>query len=375
MKTLCKRIFPGNFATVNQNNKKMKKLFCFLSAAVLCAAVSVSCKKQQVPVVSPLYGQTAKAVISLSGVDAEISSRASSTSSYGGDKTASTTQILIYDISGALVASPTPGDTITLSKGMSYSVRAIVNGPDYSGLTIGQAIPMEIRLADYPWVMEGEAGLNFNSSDFVNLNVQVRSHAARIHLKSIVNNLPPAFGAITVDRVYLCNAMGGCDMSGDPTFRWLNKYGRKDFSVPVTPNSTTGAVDGSVEAAASTFKDFANHSISHGSAYNPSDAYFYSFPNEETGDIPANAATSTSWTEQATWLTICGRVQANTYYWTVNLGANIEYGLKNNTSYDVSVTINNLGSDNPGTEVTPGSAAIGVTVLPWISGTEITQTL
>ena len=164
-------------------------------------------------------------------------------------------------------------------------------------------------------------------------------------------------------------------MSGDPTFRWLNKYGRKDFSVPVTPNSTTGAVDGSVEAAASTFKDFANHSISHGSAYNPSDAYFYSFPNEETGDIPANAATSTSWTEQATWLTICGRVQANTYYWTVNLGANIEYGLKNNNSYDVSVTINNLGSDNPGTEVTPGSAAIGVTVLPWISGTEITQTL
>ncbi|MBQ3711299.1 MAG: hypothetical protein II891_02740 [Bacteroidales bacterium] len=359
----------------------MKKILSFISVAVLLgAALAVSCKKiatDSKPVEESADGETATLNITLSGVDMDISTRASGTGEYNGDKTAASVQILIFDSAGNYVKKATAVGTVKLSKGMYYTIIAVVNGPEVSNLNLIQTRAVVASLADNPFVMHGQAIANLSEASTGNITVPVSSLASRVHLTSVKNSLPTAFGAITLKRVYLCNVKGQVQLDATAVDSWYNQYGRKALGTLITAGSTTGAVDAGNTGSAYTFKSYETSpatSIAAGTTYS-ANAYYYTFPNPLKTAIPANIATTTTWNEQATWLTICGQVGDKIYYWTANLGVALTNGLERNNSYDVSITLNNLGSTDPGTPVTEASVTLGINVQPWQAGSEITQTL
>ena len=358
----------------------MKKILFLISVILLLgAALTVSCKKLA-GVSDSGDGQaeveTATLTISLSGVDTDISTRASGTAEYNGDKTASSLQFLIFDSAGNYVKKTTATGTVKLSKGMYYTIVAVVNGPEVADLTLTQTRATVASLADNPFVMHGQALANLSSASSANITVPVSSLASRVHLNSVKNNLPTAFGAISLKRIYLCNVKGQIQLDGTAVDTWYNQYGRKVLGTPISANSTTGAVDAENTGSAYTFKSYESSSTTIGAGATLSaNAYYYAFPNTLKTAIPSNLATTTSWTDQATWLTVCGEVNGNVYYWTVNLGAALDNGLERNYSYDVSLTLNNLGSSDPGTPVTEATATLGLNIQPWQAGSEITQTL
>lgn len=357
----------------------MKKILSLISVMLLpVAALTVSCKKiAVVPGEGQAEEESATLTLSLSGVDTDISTRASGTAEYNGDKTASSLQFLIFDSAGNYVKKATAAGTVKLSKGMSYTVIAVVNGPEVSDLTLAQTRATVASLANNPFVMHGQASANLSSAASADVTVPVSSLASRVHLSSVKNNLPTAFGAITLKRVYLCNVKGQIQLDGTAVNTWYNQYGRKVLATPITANSTTGAVDADNTGSAYTFKSYESTpatAIAAGATFS-ANAYYYCFPNSLKTAIPANLASTTTWTDQATWLSVCGEVNGSVYYWTVNLGAALDNGLERNYSYDVSLTLNNLGSSDPGTQVTEASASLGISIQPWQAGSEITQTL
>lgn len=353
----------------------MKKIVYFLAAALAGSALLFSCNKlPETRSGNVQQGETATLTISLSGIDTQIGTRASSTSEHNGDKTATSTQILIYDSDYNYMKKLSAAGSVTLSKGMRYYVAAIINGPDCSGVNFSDVFSHAFNLATHPYVMTGSAYADLRTESSVSVEINVTSLAGRIHLKSFRNVLPQAFGAITVKSVYLCNVAGTCGFDATPGNTWYNKYGRKDLATTITPNSVTGAVDSTVPAAASTFKDYGDEAVDLGMTLS-SDAWFYTFPNSEHGNIADGLNSTTIWNEQATWLTVCGSVGGNVYYWTANLGAILGDGIGRNHSYDVSIVINNLGTSDPAIPVTPGSAGISVNVMPWVAGSEVSETI
>ena len=351
----------------------MKKILSLISVALLlCAALAVSCKKLANGPESGDGGageETATLTVSLSGVDTDISTRTSSTAENNGDKTASDVQFLILDSSGNYVKGFDAAGTVKLSKGMIYTVVAVVNGPAVYGAKRSDLQAVQCDLAAYPYVMYGEATANLSSASSATVTVSVTSLAARVHLTSVKNSLPGAFGAITLKRAYLCNAKGYVKLDGSAVSTWYNQYGRKALGTPVTANSLTGAVDSENTASAYTFKSYESSpaTIAAGSSLN-ANVFYYAFPNPLKTAIPANLATTTTWTDQATWLTVCGEVNGTIYYWTANLGAALANGIERNCSYDVALTINNLGSSDPGTPVTEATATLGISIQPWQAG-------
>ena len=362
------------FAFEIKNKKAMKKYLFLLLAVLTGASAFSSCNKMQaVPASGPNPDDLACLTVSIAGTDAEISSKASSVTEHAGDKTASSTQILIFDSAGNFIKSLAAAGSVTLSKGMVYTVAAVINGPSVSG-NLSAVESTVASLAGNPYVMYGKSTANLTSASSASVTVSVISLASRVHLTSVRNNMAPAFGALTLKRVYLCNVVGGCQLDGTTASTWYNQYGRKALATKITPNSLTGAVDPESPAAESTLASFSDQAVSAGSNYAP-DSFFYTFPNPVKTAIPKNVASLTTWTDQATWITVCGTVGGTVYYWTANIGAKLTAGLERNKSYDVSLTINNLGTSDPGTPVEEATATVSVTVTPWAAGSEISETI
>lgn len=364
----------------------MKKILSFISVALLFgAALAVSCKKLAdvpVPGEDPTDEETATLTISLSGVDTDISTRASGTAEYNGDKTASSVQIMLFDSAGNFLKKLTAAGSVKLSKGMVYKVAAVVNGPAITDYTLAQTRDFTAILGTNPYVMYGECDADLTTASSASVTASVKSLASRVHLTSISNRMPAPLGDIVLQRVFLCNVKAAVKLDGSDVAVWYNQYGRASIGMPVTNGLLTNAVSTQCEGAAYTLKSYESGttSVTNGGSYSPN-AYFYSFPNPLSTAIPADAPTANNWTDQAAWLTIAAKMTGlgnSIYFWTVNLGEKLSSGspagLAPNTSYDVAITINNLGSSNPGIPVTEGEATLGITITPWQAGSEITQT-
>ena len=351
----------------------MKKIASLLTLALLGAVLSVSCSKMPDTASSQPATEQATLTVSLSGIDADIATRASSTAENSGDKTASSTQIFIFDSSGNMLRKLNAAGSVTLSKGMVYTVSAVINGPDVTGSlsTIENSVA---DLASNPFVMYGKTTADLSSAASASATVAVSSLASRVRLTTVTNGLPGAFGTLTLKRVYLCNVVAQNKLDGTSVTAWYNQYGRKALATRITANSLTGAVDSSTPAAASTFKSYDDQAVANAASYT-ANAFFYCFPNALKTEFSSSVAASTEWSPQSTWITVCGSVGGTIYYWTTSIGAKLASGLARNYSYDVALTINNLGTADPGTPVTPGSASISVSVTPWQAGSEISETI
>jgi hypothetical protein len=356
----------------------MKKIFIPLSCTLTAVLLLSSCdkmhgEKTSSPQLSP--EETSTLSISIEGVDAEITTRAS-TSEIGSDKTAQSTQIFIFEPGGACAKKlSAASNDIVLPRGFKYTVAALINGPELANPSLTALRDKIISLKDHPFVMYKEQQADLTTAAEVSVALKVTSLGARVRVKNVTNNLPSWLGNLTINKMFLCNVVGTAQPKA-PTYNiTYNWYGRNNINTPISDGSVTGSVSSSAEAAAYTLKEPAlalssGESLS-GKGYSCS---FYCFPNKNKTAIPDTGYSGTTADQSlATWLTVCGTVGAKTYYWTINLGENISKttGLAANYTYDVTLTINNLGSLNPTVPVVPGSADISCTISPWTDGGDI----
>lgn len=360
----------------------MKKILIFLLCTVSAVLLLSSCDKmrgEHNPFPQPEAEETSTLTISIEGIDSEISTRAS-TAEIASDKTAQTTQIFIFEPNGSCIKKlANSGNDIVLPKGYKYTVAALINGPELTNPSLTALRDKIISLKDHPFVMYKELQADLTTAVEASVALKVTSLGARVRIKDVVNALPSWLGNLTVNKIFLCNVVGTAQPKA-PTYNIsYNWYGRSNINTPISDGSLNGSVSNTTEAANYTLNEpalaLSNGESFSGKGYSCS---FYCFPNKNKTTIPDTGYSGTTADQSlATWLTLCGSIGGKTYYWTLNLGENITktIGLAANYTYDVKLTLNNLGSVNPTVPVVPGSADISCTIAPWTDGGDIITTI
>lgn len=258
----------------------------------------------------------------------------------------------------------------------SYTVWAVANSAsvDLSGISSMDALKNvslgSIEAVNSPgsgFVMAGFntlsviAGKTDNSSD-----ISVRRFVSRIHVKSITNNLPEAYDELRVDYFLLCNVPASQNIGGSLAAElWYNPYGRSGVcssSASALGTALTSGAD--AMAPGLTWWENTGISVANGRTITPAEHYFYTYPNENEGNIyDTGKATAFSVEKSQTFLwmmTNCGAYR-------LPLGV-----LDRNTAYDVDITVNFPGVDSI-TDDTPekGLASVGISLADWTPGTGI----
>ena len=255
------------------------------------------------------------------------------------------------------------------------TVYAVVNGPDLS--SVGTLSELEAKAVDLSansvtaskgFLMAGRSSCTV-STGTVSCSVAVSRLAARVVLKSVTNNLPAAYGALKVERVFLANVAGNQNISGTAAVStWYNKEGRKDE----TPLVQSHIIDGSTYTASCpelTFKTV-GASVANNSSHEPSTPYImYGYANSSTA---TPAGFTASFSAQRTVLVVAATVDGKLCYYPVTLSKST---IERNTTYTVALTISSIGSDEPNKPIEKGSASVTVSVDGWKSGATYDETI
>lgn len=348
----------------------MKNLKMILAVAAT-ASLTVACNKnfQTVEPIEPSGSSVLN--FSLAGIDALT--KASSVTSQGKETIVSDVQILLFDSDNKVAVYLDNGTLTTGSisvKQGTYTLAALVNGPDVSGVnTYDELHSVSVPLSEYnststDFVMFGkESGVEVLKNQSNSKTVTVERLVSRARLASVSNKCPVGLGVLTLKRVFLSNIVCNRNVGGDSAASlWSNKFGRSDIS-----NSST-IIDGSsykAEPEDLTFADLEENAIAVG---NTSDqlAFLYSYPNPESDNVKTYTGV---WTPTATRLVIVAELDGTDYYYPVALPAT-----KANYSYDVSVSIYGKGLSDPQGDISDladkGTANVQVSIKDWISGNE-----
>ena len=219
----------------------MKKIFIPLSCTLTAVLLLSSCDKMRgektsSPQLSP--EETSTLSISIEGVDAEITTRAS-TSEIGSDKTAQSTQIFIFEPAGACAKKlSAASNDIVLPRGFKYTVAALINGPELANPSLTALRDKIISLKDHPFVMYKEQQADLTTAAEVSVALKVTSLGARVRVKNVTNNLPSWLGNLTINKMFLCNVVGTAQPKA-PTYNiTYNWYGRNNINTPMRREQT-----------------------------------------------------------------------------------------------------------------------------------------
>ena len=191
---------------------------------------------------------------------------------------------------------------------------------------------------------------------------------ARISLGSVKNNLPAPYGTVKVVHAFLCNVVGNQNLKGnaspDPA-----SYLNRDATRGHVRTQVIGVGSNAAECAELTFCTLGDD-IASGATKTYSNRFFYAFPNALT---TPNNGFSDPFTPTATVLMTVVRIKDRNYYYPVALKG----GLAANTEYKVDLTITGLGNkeDNPFAKIAKGDLTATVQVLPWTTGTPVSETI
>lgn len=346
----------------------------FISLAAAAATLAAACDNSAI---IPVEGEGAMQI----NFNVPAATRATAT---GHEADLNDVQMLIFDSTGKLYkyhdfsTAEINAKSATIDKVMtgSYSVYVVANGPALDDVTTLSAMESAgISLEQYNdpesgFVMEGHSGtVTVTSGSTASPDISLSRFVARVSLLSVTNNLPSAYGSLTVNRVFLCNVvntqnLGGSKTPGNDETNWFNKEGRKDES----PRNASHIINGSTFTASAPELSFAaaGSSITNGNSWT-STKRFYAYPNNAT--TKPNGFNST-FAAQRSVLTIEASYGGKTYYYPVVLDS----GLARNTNYDVEVTITGSGSDDPVKPVDNGAIKAVTTVQKWQDGTTYTET-
>ena len=351
----------------------MKQITKIIICALAGAAILPSCKKN-LSIPGPVPSDMAVLTVGLAGMDATVVTRAG-TEPYGNDKTVSSVQFFFFEPGGNCAGKLEEAGSITLLRGYKYTVAALVNGPAITVTAVNtlaglRAYPVDLK--DHPFVMYGEVEADLTTKASETVNVTAPSLGSRVRVTQIKNNLPSWAGSITVNKVFLCNVVGTAVPSGEEQDIKYNWYGRSDRAINVTQE--TGACSVTTSGPAGAYTCFESETaVAAGSSLSGLPKSLYCFPNSSTKEMEDMRGNTSEDQDAATWISIMGKANGKNYFWTLNLGQLISgtAGLAANYTYDVSVTINNFGSTDPGTPAVPGSLTVSCTPKDWSNGGDV----
>lgn len=255
--------------------------------------------------------------------------------------------------------------TVTISAGEKH-VWAVANYKDLSTIMTEDELKASVvklednsTEADKGFVMADNQSVNLTGIS-ASITLTLRRMVGRIALQSIKNSLPAAYGALTINRVFISNVVGNQNLNGDAEpVVWYNQEGRKDE----TPRNITHIIDGSTYKASCeslTFKNV-NSGIDLGSSLDfDGDYVFYGMPNNESA---SPYGFMDQFAPQMTVLVVDASINGKTYYYPVVMSE----GIMRNASYTVYLTITDLGSDDPNYPPLRGSLNVTVNVKEWDS--------
>jgi hypothetical protein len=191
---------------------------------------------------------------------------------------------------------------------------------------------------------------------------------ARISLGSVKNNLPAPYGTVKVVHAFLCNVVGNQNLKGnaaaDPA-SFLNR----DATRGHVRSQVIGTGSNTAECPDLTFCTLGDD-IASGATKTYGNRFFYAFPNALT---TPNNGFSEPFTPTATVLMTVVRIKDRNYYYPVALKG----GLAANTEYRVDLTVSGLGNkeDDPFAKIDKGELTATVQVLPWTTGTPVSENI
>jgi len=219
-----------------------------------------------------------------------------------------------------------------------------------------KALTLAQNASSSGFVMSGEKEVEVKASGTESVEITISRLVARARLVKVTNNLSAGYGTIKIKYVMLDNVVSNQNLAGTAAIgTWSNKMGRNSG---VKIDGTTKS-----EAPESLLGNPNERNIPTGSSDTPGFC-FYGYANDTAGD----STDITTWSARKTRLVVVAEIQGNTYYYPVTLPS-----FARNTAYDISLTIKNLGSNDPETKPTTDAIDATITVAPWEDGGKIIE--
>lgn len=264
-------------------------------------------------------------------------------------------QVFVFNESGNLEAYGRDQNSSLTLKCLpgSKNVVALVNAPLMSSIASYQELKgKKSALTDNKvgsLVMEGEKAIDLDVSS--NVTIPVKRIVAKVKLSKIVNALQLDYHkkmTFAITSVYLINVAGEKVYLGEPVPEvWYNEMEYMSSA----PEFLWQNLGGTVIASGQTY------STPH---------YFYCYPNHTANDVNGG----TSWTPRYTRLVVEATLDGKTCYYPVSLEK-----VDQNTTYDISLTVNRPGSDSPDKPVDSQDAKFSIEVVEWADGGSIDETI
>ena len=222
------------------------------------------------------------------------------------------------------------------------------------------------------------------TSSTTNVAIDLHRQCFRINIARITNNLPATYGSITVKYAFLTNyidkwPVGGASyVSGTPQYK--EQYGITTYVDPVMlaedpshPENalTKGIIDGvhvfSANAMTAIKGDLVIPVGGTSSLYSGKGLYAFPNPNQDKTwwamdeDTWPTPTPPTIWPTRVVLAATLPDFPNTVFYYPMTPSE----PLKANSTYDINVTISNLGSTSPEQELTTGTAQISVTAGDW----------
>lgn len=366
----------------------MKRHFIIIMAAVLGLFAATAC-------VETLEESGALGNLSISVVDEEgLATKASGVDKLTGEFAAKDAQVFLFDNNGNLYRKIdiTGGTGESLSKTENsikvgtYTVAVVLNGlassfTDLSGIkTLAElqrtAVTLATSIPANQFTMYGEQGqVTVQSGKTATATVGVKRFVSRIRLVSVKNNLPVAYGALTVNEVFVINALSTWNLAGsgaaDGKFNWA---GREEGKSSNSGNIIDAAADCGLAGAAYGTQTFASvsKSVAAAATENIGNA-FYVYPNgtaDDKGSTESFNGPMALSQAAPTRLVVAATINGAKYYYPVTVP-----GMARNNTYDIALTIKGFGSDDPNKEVLMGNMSVTINVDPWTGGSELTPSI
>ena len=218
------------------------------------------------------------------------------------------------------------------------------------------------------FVMYGKGAATVASGTGGSVTVTLRRGVSRVTLASVKNALPAPYGAVKLQRAFLCNVVGNQDLSGGAApATWLNQEATSDHK----KGHVIGKGSYKAQVEALTYVSLAAESLANGSTkkYSPAKP-FYAFPNALK---TPNNGFNTTFTPTATVLMVVVEIKGVNYYYPVPL----KNGIEANTAYQVDLTLSGLGNteDDPFAKIEKADLTATVSTSDWTTGTGISETI
>lgn len=347
--------------TINKLKSKQMKNYLLIAAAGLCCLAA--CHSLEPAAGIPDEGSL---ILSVQGSDGPLTKADANTGPMGNEAAIDSIQTFLFSSDGSLyrricLRNNQFTESLSRVKTGIYSIVAVANAPALTTITNrseleSTAINLGMNDTQHGFLMFGADTVEvIAGSSAVQSTVTVSRYVGRVRLVSVKNNLPAAYGSLSVDYAFLENAYGRWTYGaqGVPD-TYVNLRGRTKSSETVLITESSLA-----EYPALTFKSLAQN-VAAG-ATGAVNAPFYTLPNRHAAGSDNFTATTSG--EHCARLVVHVSYGNQGWYYPVTIG-----NLERNKTYDVSFSISGPGVSDPDQPVTTGSLSVTVNVDTWKSG-------